>query len=315
MRVLILCCLAGIIIGCSPVFASTCLLIFPKTSTISIGTITVQRDAAVGTVLFSQKATSTKSYLERCFGTLTLRFSMRYYNAIRSSYGDHVYDTNISGVGIRFSSGKFFDNPGTTFPYPMRTSYVEWFGGKVELIVTGPVSPGLLNSGVLGVIAVKDRRGAFVNGLTTMITGGRINVVACSVNTKQLNFPLGNVPVSAFGSSPGTHLPGVQNTQNLGLTCNEGTNINLSISGVKNPDINATSVLSLTGQGQQETAKGVGVQLLYNGKPLVLNSKIRLKSSATGHETFPLTARYYQTLASVTPGTANASATLNLTYQ
>lgn len=28
---------------------------FPKTSTISIGTITVQRDAAVGTVLFSQK--------------------------------------------------------------------------------------------------------------------------------------------------------------------------------------------------------------------------------------------------------------------
>ncbi|WP_256937857.1 hypothetical protein, partial [Enterobacter chuandaensis] len=30
---------------------------------------------------------------------------------------------------------------------------------------------------------------------------------------------------------------------------------------------------------------------------------------------FPLTARYYQTQTTVEPGTANASATLNLTYQ
>ncbi|HDC4774722.1 TPA: fimbrial protein, partial [Enterobacter cloacae] len=56
-------------------------------------------------------------------------------------------------------------------------------------------------------------------------------------------------------------------------------------------------------------------QLLYNGSPLTLNSRLLLKQSAGGQETLPLTARYYQTLTSVESGSANASATLNLTYQ
>lgn len=62
-------------------------------------------------------------------------------------------------------------------------------------------------------------------------------------------------------------------------------------------------------------AKGVGVQLLYNGSPFILNNRIVLKRSSGGQETFPLTARYYQTKTAVTTGKANASATLDLTYQ
>lgn len=73
--------------------------------------------------------------------------------------------------------------------------------------------------------------------------------------------------------------------------------------------------MALTGQGMTGTAKGVGVQLLYNGTPLVLNSRLLLKQSSGGLETLPFTARYYQTLTSVESGAANASATLNLTYQ
>lgn len=73
--------------------------------------------------------------------------------------------------------------------------------------------------------------------------------------------------------------------------------------------------MALTGQGNTGTAKGVGVQLLYNGTPLAMNSRLLLKQSAGGVETLPLTARYYQTLGTVQSGTANASATLNLTYQ
>jgi hypothetical protein len=36
--------------------------------------------------------------------------------------------------------------------------------------------------------------------------------------------------------------------------------------------------MALTGQGSAGTAKGVGVQLLYNGTPLVLNSRLLLKA-------------------------------------
>ncbi|HDS5029757.1 fimbrial protein [Enterobacter kobei] len=57
------------------------------------------------------------------------------------------------------------------------------------------------------------------------------------------------------------------------------------------------------------------MQIVYNGAPLMLNNRIVLKTSSGGQETFPLTARYYQTRTTVSTGTANASATLNLTYQ
>lgn len=67
--------------------------------------------------------------------------------------------------------------------------------------------------------------------------------------------------------------------------------------------------------GNAGTAKGVGVQLLYNGSPLVMNGRLLLKQSAGGQETLPLTARYYQTLTTVESGSANASATLTITYQ
>lgn len=85
--------------------------------------------------------------------------------------------------------------------------------------------------------------------------------------------------------------------------------------GTQNPDVGTASVLALTNQGDADVAQGVGVQLLYNGSPLILNNRLVLKSSTGGQETFPITARYYQTRTTVTTGKANASATLDLTYQ
>ncbi|STT07730.1 phfB [Klebsiella michiganensis] len=73
-----------------------------------------------------------------------LGFSMRYNNATLSSYGNHVYNTNISGIGIRFSSNAYFENPSNTFSYNAQTSYVDWYGGNIQLVVTGQVSSGAL---------------------------------------------------------------------------------------------------------------------------------------------------------------------------
>ncbi len=86
--------------------------------------------------------------------------------------------------------------------------------------------------------------------------------------------------------------------------------------GYAKPDVTGdTSVLALNGQGTPGTADGVGIQMLYNNVPLQLNNRIVLKRSAGGQETFPLVARYYQTRSVVRPGSANATATLNITYQ
>lgn len=297
------------------VHAGTCTTITPQMSTLSVGTINVQRDAPVGTVIFSGAAFYTGSYLTGCSNPLMLGFSMRYNNATLSSYGNHVYNTNISGIGIRFSSNNYFENPANTFSYNAQTSYVDWYGGKIELVVTGPVSSGALTPGVIGVVTLQGSDGVYRDGLTTQLTSGTINALACSITTPQLTFPIGDISASAFGTAIGTTPTGAQNTQNLGLACTPGTNISVSLGGIQNPNSSNTSVMALTGQGMTGTAKGVGVQLLYNGTPLVLNSRLLLKQSSGGQETLPLTARYYQTLTTVESGSANASATLNLTYQ
>lgn len=310
--ILLLCLLTG---WNNSVRAGSCTTIIPQISTLSVGTINVQRDAPVGTVVFSGAATYTGSYLTGCSNPLMLGFSMRYNNATLSSYGNHVYNTNISGIGIRFSSNNNFENPANTFSYNAQTSYVDWYGGKIELVVTGPVSSGVLTPGVIGVVTLQGSDGVYRDGLTTQLTSGTINALACSITTPQLTFPIGDISASVFGTAIGTTPTGAQNTQNLGLTCPPGTNISVSLGGIQNPDSSNTSVMALTGQGMTGTAKGVGVQLLYNGTPLVLNSRLLLKQSSGGEETMPLTARYYQTLTSVESGAANASATLNLTYQ
>lgn len=65
-------------------------------------------------------------------------------------------------------------------------------------------------------------------------------------------------------------------------------------------------------------ASGVGVQLLYeNGQNHPLATKITLTSTglATPNTDIMLKARYMQIAPTVTPGTANASATVTITYQ
>ncbi len=312
MKFLLLLCLLA---GWNGAWAGTCTTIVPQTSSLSVGTLNVQRDAPVGTVIFSGAASNTGSYLTGCSNPLMLGFSMRYNGATLSTYGNHVYNTNVSGIGIRFSSNNYFDNPSNTFSYNAQTSYVDWYGGKIELVVTGPVSSGALTPGVIGVVTLQGSDAIYRDGLTTQLTSGTINALACTINTPQLTFAIGNIPASSFTGGVGTSPAGAQNTQNLGLNCSAGTNINVTLSGIQNPDSGNTSVMALTGQGNPGTAKGVGVQLIYNGTPLAMNSRLLLKQSAGGVETLPLTARYYQTLGTVQSGTANASATLNITYQ
>ncbi|KZQ08878.1 fimbrial protein [Enterobacter hormaechei] len=295
--------------------AGTCTTITPQLSTLSVGTINVQRDAPAGTVVFSGAASATGSYLTGCTNPLMLGFSLRYNGATLSSYGNHVYNTNVSGIGIRFSSNGYFENPSNTFSYNAQTSYVDWYGGRIELVVTGPVSSGALTPGTIGVVTLQGSDGLYRDGLTTQLTSGTINALACTVNTAQVLRVLCSRGRGAHRGAErrGGNIP--YRKGQLGLTCAAGTNITVSLSGIQNPDSANTSVMALTGQGNAGTAKGVGVQLIYNGAPLVMNSRLFLRQSAGGQETLPLTARYYQTLTRVESGSANASATLNLTYQ
>lgn len=288
------------------------------TQTVYPGTITVQRDVPVGTVFWSSTLPLSNQVIGGCTAdSVTLYYSF-VYNGAQSSGFTHYYKTPVPGVAMSVTvtgmSGGFlgyYDNPryvdNFMGPYTIYTDT----GTKVSLIKTGPITSGVMPSGQIG-LWTADSGDTFMKlfmGNTT------VNQVACSISTPSLTFPIGDILASRFGSTVGFIPTGVQNTQNLGLECDAGANINIMLQGTRNPDVSTTSVLALTGQGNADVAKGVGVQLLYNGTPLVLNNRLVLKRSSGGQETFPITARYYQTKATVSTGKADASATLDLTYQ
>lgn len=161
-----------------------------------------------------------------------------------------------------------------------------------------------------------------INNYPTLFDMPDINIVSttyvftdkCSLNNNAMIFDIGDVSASEFSNQIG-FTPGQKALQNLNLDCDANVNVNITLNGTKNPDVSDLSVLSLNNQGQNGVADGIGIQFLYNDIPLELNKLLNLKRSAGGRESFPLTARYYQTKTTVKPGTANATATLDITYQ
>ena len=284
-----------------------------QTKSFNFGNVIVQRDTPIGTVVASSSTGpwSGGTTLFGCDTTWTYRWELSRFTTSTSITG--VYATNVPGIGLRL----YNDANGKIFPYDQfqngNAYIIISFGIVAELVKTssGSVGAGAITMGALA-------KASIANVMYTEEVGMGNNTiipVACSLTTPNLNFPIGDILASKFGTSVGTIPSGAQNTQNLGLNCDAGANINVTLQGAQNPDVSTTSVLALTGQGNADVAQGVGVQLLYNGSPLVLNNRIVLKQSSGGQETFPITARYYQTKTSVATGKANASATLDLTYQ
>lgn len=146
------------------------------------------------------------------------------------------------------------------------------------------------------------------------LINGSITVLACTIPSgTNLAFPIGDVQADQF-TQLGTHSQ-ESSTADLKRDCDANADINVTLTGAQNPDTTDDSVPELSNQGDERVAAGIGVQLLYNDTPLELNKMLNLKRSAGGLESFPITARYIQTKDKVRAGQANATATLNLTYQ
>lgn len=281
----------------------------PQTLTVNMPQVTVQRDAPVGSVIatISSSAASGSAY-ESCDATDgKIFYEMSLFTTPTSI--EHVYETNVPGVGISVEqSGVYF--------FEMPASYrtfndinVVSSARTVRLIKTGPITAGVINSGVL---TINYGDGDHITGLSLIIIGAAVTPVACSINTPNISVPLDDVSASEFtavGNTPKSK------PFDIGLSCDPGARINAKLTGIQNSDSSADGVLQLTGAGGDNVAKGVGIQILYNNAPMALNNNIVLKSADGGQETFPFTAQYFQTKNDVSAGSANATATLELTYQ
>lgn len=305
--------------------------------TVNYGNIIVQRDAPQGQAI-SNEIFGSLAHAWTCKATggegssAGIKSGLLSY-AFTSSNGRRVFNTNLPGVGI--SLGFYKDTTagaarysGTNFIGGDNFMTISWSSNADDLDIndfqpiiqfwkTGNITSGSVTGQLASFIAYTAQyRGGEMAGEIPINAGtGSITQVACSINTPSIIFDIGEVLASRFGTEIGTTPPEGQKTKNLIMDCDPEANINVMLTGVKNPDVNDDSVLALTGQNTAGVASGVGVQLIYNNMPLTLDSRIVMKRSSGGQEMFPLTARYYQTATTVTTGTANAAATLNLTYQ
>lgn len=298
---------------CQSLWAS-CTYVSLYSRNIDLGNNIVQRDLPVGGVIATLQAGETTGNLEYCgVGGGNTYYAFTYPGSSSTSISN-VYSTNIPGVGILISSsgGLAYTQPANILVVSANMN-IAMNGGSprtIKIVKTGPITSGIFQTGMLAKNYGDDGR----DFMEFFVTGGQVTQVACSITTQKVDVPLDPVLQGSFA--------GVNTTQGdkpftIGLQCDAGARINASLSFTQNTDTSNNSVINLTGAGSAGVATGVGIQLLYGSTILRNNTNVVLKTSSGGQE-FPagaFTARYFQTKSTVTTGDANATATLNLTYQ
>lgn len=245
-----------------------------------------------------------------------------------------VYPTNIDGIGVRYNFAIFegtwsfcpmnYDDHISnstriyTCPLPKNTTLGFSVGASLQFVKTRPnVSSGVITTipSVTSSYSLNNQSGQ--QELNPVCSGsGSVTVTAqaCAINNSSIAVPLDPVLADSFtgaGTTKGDR------TFTIDLNCDAGARINASLSGTQSAETANDSILALSGAGMSGVASGIGIQLLYGNTPLKLNNNIVLKTSTGGQEFPPgaFTARYFQTKNNVTAGSANATATLNITYQ
>lgn len=146
--------------------------------------------------------------------------------------------------------------------------------------------------------------------VTFTIPSFTVNAVSCGVTETNITVPLGDdISTLRFkGIGTTTEAESFQ----IKLDCDSDTRVNVTLEGT--PVSGAPGVLALN--SVSGAATGVGVQIRKDNVPVNFNTiKFIGTTPTSGPYEIDYTARYYQTSATVTGGTANATAQFTVTYR
>ncbi|MBS0877143.1 MULTISPECIES: fimbrial protein [unclassified Tatumella] len=302
---------------------------------ISPPSMTVSRDLPVGSPI-GQPVSVTGIRAFNCSNNGTSP-NINYQEVGIKAYGNYVttinnrriYQTNIKGIGYAVAgegcgnSGMIYVRPGNDFggeDANLLCSINGIFSTKIVEIAEVQFYKTEQNTGIgtvsartVGAIVMKTNKSYWESPESNIrINAFHVYTIACTVNSQVISVDMGSVKPSDFHGI-GTW-PGDQNTRNFNipLTCNSDANVNIQFDGNA---YDANNGLLRLNSGN-DSASGVGIQLLYEKKPVVLSSVFSAGSPGVeGVFNIPLQARYYQIDKSVDVGNANTSATFTLTYK
>jgi type 1 fimbria pilin len=227
------------------------------------------------------------------------------------STGD-IASNNVNGASLRL----FYNGARVTSSTVYRsftsagTSTLTPSGLTVQLIKTSAntsFNNGFCTNNILAHLSL-DGSSSYLANLDACVLGFTRATPTCSVSTTNVEIPLGNVAAATLTTSQPTSP--ISATKNVTLGCSYTPTVRMTMQGTQLSGAPNT-VLALT--GGTNVAKGVGVQLMYNSAALAIGSAVTVSSAAGTTLNVPIAARYYRT-GDITAGPANATATLQFTY-
>lgn len=331
----------GAIIPKNALAAGTCRFLPQYGSTVvdnliyNFGVIRTPANGEAGRVLYSASKTFTQMggamHALRCASDEPGTYGPGKWDSFQinhimsgSSLGNKIYATNLPGIGIRISwkgNGAYYgltsylagpSSTTVTVENDTTGAYVhiggDYLSVQVELISTGGAVPaGVLNYDVQSAFQAISNN---VLPIANLNVQGTIVAPGCSVESNNINVPLGDYLTTQFNSigSVTQYKP-----LNVVLNCNNGTKLNAKINA--DAENSALGTIKLT--QASGSATGVGVQILDTASnPVRLNEKFLVDTiSSNGQYNINWKARYIKTSETITPGIANATATLTLTYE
>lgn len=237
---------------------------------------------------------------------------------------DNIFDTNLGGIGIRVSmyvdqAYYGFPTAGFSAPFniPINLNATDGYGSNwgsgylhmvVELIkISDVIEPGNM---IYNVSDFSDAIGSNVLSLASLNVTANIQSEACGFDLKTpKTLDLGDVKAGALNE------PGKTSNEkqiDISLDCDRAANVSLTFSGKQDTDASDNGVIAIDDTSK---ASGVGVQILKDDMPIVLNEALSVGEFSKGVTTFPVQARIYRTNNTLKPGGLSAITTISITYQ
>lgn len=310
---LIILALFSLLMKASPTWAN-CDVYKTFTSTVNFGTVVVGADTAVGETIATVTTTPSGQQYGGCDASGGQTYNAMDYAWGDANIGNHVYKTELKGIGLRISQNNiYFDNPTENdnfSPTYKNAGFYDKDGFHVELIKIGnEIQGGKLRTTQAAHVKLGSASSTFSYALYLNMGNAKIVAPSCTVSTPTVNVNLGTWDTDDL-TSIGAKTSNV--AVPLQLNCGSNVQVNATIAATADTSQQGTMKIS-SGSG---AASGVGIQMVDSyGSPLKLNSQFVASSSANGVITLPWYAHYIRTGSAVTPGSANAVATVTLNYQ
>ncbi len=281
---------------------------------INIGNVIAQRDAPVGTVLLDRQLTSAQygRTLLNCTGTGNGQTSWMAYPGARAVPGmDGYYTTTIAGVAMRVDypsamADRQFTNLATVWEFHSPYSIPGPF--RLRLAKTGPITSGTLLTVRAFTWTVPQTGGGTLYVAEGAFTGGGVTQVACQPVSTAFTIKMNRTTTMDFhgvGTTAG------ETPFFIAMMCDTGTKLSVALDGTRaGPPENGTVALT-----PASNARGVGLQVIYNGNPVTLGQTFDANiTSAGGREQVDFRARYIQTGPIAQAGKADATVSYTFTY-